>query len=94
MAAVTEVIAALARSPAWARVTRCGLASAGPVDAARGTVSPVNITAWRDFPVRARAEAALARHGAPVPAVLVGDGVAMAAGTPWAWWSPPASAAA
>ncbi|MFF5720389.1 ROK family protein [Streptomyces buecherae] len=83
MAAVTEVIATLARSPEWTRVTRCGLASAGPVDAARGTVSPVNITAWRDFPVHARAEAALARHGAPVPAVLVGDGVAMAAAEHW-----------
>lgn len=79
MAAVTEVVAELARAPEWPRVTRCGIGSAGPVDASRGTVSPVNIAAWRGFPVRARTEAALARYGAVAPVVLVGDGVAMAA---------------
>ncbi|MER0244235.1 ROK family protein [Streptomyces sp. HSW2009] len=79
MAAVIEVIAELAQAPEWTRVTRCGIGSAGPVDAEHGTVSPVNIAAWRDFPLHARTEAELVRHGAPVPAVLVGDGVAMTA---------------
>ncbi|MGP3691481.1 ROK family protein [Streptomyces sp. IBSNAI002] len=79
MGAVEEVVTELAQAPAWASVRRCGIGSAGPVNAARGTVSPVNITAWREFPVLARTRAALRRHGAAVPAVLVGDGVAMTA---------------
>ncbi|MEV8535339.1 ROK family protein [Streptomyces sp. NPDC051211] len=83
MAAVAEVVADLARDPAWPQVRRCGIGSAGPVDSARGTVSPVNITAWRDYPVLARTEAALAAHGRPVPTVLVGDGVAMTAAEHW-----------
>ncbi|QES52288.1 hypothetical protein DEJ50_08725 [Streptomyces venezuelae] len=83
MAAVAEIVADLARDPGWAGVRRCGIGSAGPVDSARGTVSPVNITAWRDYPVVARTEAALAAHGRPVPTVLVGDGVAMTAAEHW-----------
>ncbi|MBW5483753.1 ROK family protein, partial [Streptomyces bambusae] len=83
MAAVAEVVAELAASPLWPSVARCGIGSAGPVDASRGTVSPVNIGAWRDFPVQARIEAELARHGAAVPSVLVGDGVAMTAAEHW-----------
>ncbi|MCB5163745.1 ROK family protein [Streptomyces bambusae] len=83
MQAVADVVADLARDPAWSAVRRCGIGSAGPVDASRGTVSPVNITAWRDFPVLARTREVLARHGAPVPTVLVGDGVAMTAAEHW-----------
>ncbi|MEU6868456.1 ROK family protein [Streptomyces sp. NPDC046876] len=82
-AAVAEVVAELADSPLWASAARCGIGSAGPVDASRGTVSPVNIGAWRDYPVRERIAAELARHGAPVPTVLVGDGVAMTAAEHW-----------
>ncbi|MFJ4778787.1 ROK family protein [Streptomyces sp. NPDC088762] len=83
MAAVTEVIADLAGSPLWSSVVRCGIGSAGPVDASRGTVSPVNIGAWREFPVQARIAAELAARGADVPTVLVGDGVAMTAAEHW-----------
>ncbi|MFK0256107.1 ROK family protein [Streptomyces sp. NPDC090445] len=82
-AAVAEVVAELARSPLWPAAVRCGIGSAGPVDASRGTVSPVNIGAWRGFPVQARVAAELARHGAPLPTVLVGDGVAMTAAEHW-----------
>ncbi|MFE9631230.1 ROK family protein [Streptomyces sp. NPDC006463] len=89
MAAVTEVVAELSRSPLWSSAVRCGIGSAGPVDASRGTVSPVNIGAWREFPVQARVEAELAAHGArgadgaAVPTVLAGDGVAMTAAEHW-----------
>ncbi len=83
MAAVEAVLAELAGHPDWPAVRRCGIGSAGPVDTFRGTVSPVNIAAWRDFPVHARTEDALARHGCAVPVVLVGDGVAMAAAEHW-----------
>lgn len=64
-------------------MVRCGVGSAGPVDTSRGTVSPVNIGAWRDFPVQERIAAELARHGAAVPTVLAGDGVAMTAAEHW-----------
>lgn len=61
------------RSPALAGV---GLACAGPLDVITGTVSPVNIPAWRDEPL----VAAVASH-LDVPSVhLVNDAVAMTVG--------------
>lgn len=83
MAAVTGVVTELSGSPLWPTAVRCGIGSAGPVDSSRGTVSPVNIGAWRDFPVQARVTAELAARGADVPAVLAGDGVAMTAAEHW-----------
>ncbi|MGW6577553.1 ROK family protein [Streptomyces sp. NPDC054945] len=83
MAAVVEVVADLSASPLWASAERCGIGSAGPVDTSRGTVSPVNIGAWRDFPVQERVAAELAARGADLPTVLAGDGVAMTAAEHW-----------
>ena len=51
MATVAGLIADLAADPRWASVGGVGIGSAGPVDPSRGTVSPVNIPAWRDFPL-------------------------------------------
>ncbi|MCX5389162.1 ROK family protein [Streptomyces sp. NBC_00094] len=79
MRAVEAVLGELAASPLWAGAGAVGIGSAGPVDAARGTVSPVNVPGWRDFPLVERV-----RHvtgGRPV--TLVGDGVAMAAAEHW-----------
>ncbi|WP_021592847.1 ROK family protein [Actinomadura welshii] len=56
-----------------------GLASAGPVDPRRGRVSPVNIPAWRDFPLLDLVGAIVPG----VPSVLVGDGIAAALGEHW-----------
>jgi glucokinase len=53
-----------------------GIASAGPIHLPSGTVSPINITAWHDFPLRDRVAALL--PGLPVR--LGGDGVCMALG--------------
>ncbi|WP_177240395.1 ROK family protein [Streptacidiphilus jiangxiensis] len=80
-ATVTEVVADLAADPRWARVDRVGVGSAGPVDIARGTVSPVNIGAWRAFPVVAEVRALPQVAGAPV--ALGGDAVAMTAAEHW-----------
>jgi glucokinase len=41
------------------RVTAVGVASAGPITLNADTVSPVNIVAWRDFPLRSRLRAEL-----------------------------------
>ncbi|OBI82810.1 ROK family protein [Mycobacterium sp. 1245805.9] len=60
-------------------VTAVGIASAGPIDLHAGTVSPVNIRAWRGFPLRDRVAAEV--PGLPVR--LGGDGVCMALGEHW-----------
>lgn len=74
---VYEVITALAASPLWEKVRAVGIGSAGPVDLTRGTVSPVNIPAWRDFPLveSVGRHPALARR----QVLLAGDAVAMTA---------------
>ncbi|MEU3838048.1 ROK family protein [Streptomyces microflavus] len=77
LGAVHEVLGALAVSPLWEQVQAVGIGSAGPIDLAHGTVSPVNIPAWRNFPLIE----SVARHPAvgDRPVTLAGDAVAMTA---------------
>jgi glucokinase len=56
-----------------------GIGSAGPVDPVAGTVSPVNIPAWRRFPLVDVLRPVLPGR----PAVLAGDGSCMALGEYW-----------
>ena len=56
-----------------------GISSAGPIHLADGTISPVNIPAWRGFNVRDRVAAAVPG----VPVRLAGDGLCMALGEHW-----------
>ncbi|MEU1085887.1 ROK family protein [Streptomyces sp. NPDC005576] len=77
LGAVYEVVDALAAGPLWRNVRALGIGSAGPVDLTHGTVSPVNIPAWRDFPLAASVAAHPALAHRPVS--LAGDAVAMAA---------------
>ncbi|MFD9128682.1 ROK family protein, partial [Kitasatospora sp. NPDC059571] len=81
LAAVHAVLDDLAAGPRWSEAVALGIGSAGPVDVTTGSVSPVNIPAWRDFPLLA----GVARHPAAgrLPAVLGGDAVAMAAAEHW-----------
>lgn len=79
MRAVEAVIGELAASPLWPSATAVGIGSAGPVDAAAGTVSPVNVPGWRDFPLAERVR----RATGGLPVTLIGDGVAMTAGEHW-----------
>ncbi|GAA2147527.1 ROK family protein [Kitasatospora kazusensis] len=74
---VLDLLDELAASPRWPGVRAVGVGSAGPVDTARGTVSPVNIPGWRDFPLVERISAHLAPARGRV--VLAGDGIAIAA---------------
>lgn len=69
-----EVVAELAAGD----VAGVGIGCAGPVDAVAGTVSPINIPAWRDFPLVERVRELV---GAPV--ALAGDAVCMALGEHW-----------
>ncbi|MEU0852941.1 ROK family protein [Streptomyces flaveolus] len=78
---VDAVIDTLSAAPAWGTVRGVGIASAGPVDTV-ATVSPVNIPAWRTFPLveSVRAHPMLFPGIKPV---LLGDAVAMAAAEHW-----------
>ncbi|MBQ1121959.1 ROK family protein [Streptomyces sp. B15] len=78
-ATVDEVVGELAATAHWHRVGAVGIGSAGPVDAKAGTVSPVNIPAWRDHPLVADVRA---RAGG-LPVSLIGDGPAIAAAEHW-----------
>lgn len=80
---VVKLLDALAQDPRWAQVAGVGIGSAGPVDPARGTVSPVNIPAWRDFPLVAHVAALPAVAERSLTVKLLGDASAMAAGEHW-----------
>jgi glucokinase len=77
-AAVAEMIADALRAADGA-VRAVGIASAGPIDLHSGSVSPINIGCWRDFPLRDKVAAAVPG----VPVQLGGDGVCMALGEHW-----------
>ncbi|MCX5401584.1 ROK family protein [Streptomyces sp. NBC_00102] len=79
MGAVDGVLSELMASPHWARASALGIGSAGPVDASAGTVSPINVPGWRDFPLVDR----VGRTIGGLPVTLVGDGVAMTAAEHW-----------
>ncbi|MFG3435781.1 ROK family protein [Nonomuraea sp. NPDC047897] len=55
-----------------------GVGCAGPLDLAAGTVSPVNMPSWRDFPLRDQV-----RELTGLPTVLAGDAQCFALGEHW-----------
>jgi glucokinase len=62
---------------------RVGIGSAGPIDAPSGTVSPVNIAAWRGFPVVERVAEVIRSQGLEPVVGLAGDGHCFALGEHW-----------
>lgn len=66
----------IGKATASVAVRAVGISSAGPIHLPSGTISPLNIPGWRDFPVVDRVAAML--PGAPVR--LGGDGLCMALG--------------
>ncbi|WP_157428210.1 ROK family protein [Agromyces salentinus] len=78
--AVREVVlAARAAVPADAELLGLGVGSAGPIGVAEGTVSPLNVPAWREYPLRRFIEDLL--PGTPV--TLRMDGVCIALAEHW-----------
>jgi glucokinase len=75
-AALADLAAGLA---AGAAPTMAAIAAAGPLDAVKGLISPVNIPAWRDFDVVSCVSDAVGG----VPTALVGDAIAAAVGEAW-----------
>ena len=79
LAAIDGVLSAAGLGLNDPRVNRAiGVGTAAPLDQRDGTVSPVNIPAWRGFPLRPR----LSDHY-DVPVGMIGDGVAFAVGEHW-----------
>lgn len=87
--AVRRVIAeTLASAPPSAEIVGTGIGSAGPIDTVRGTVSPLNLPAWRAYPVRALVRdavetSATTSTGSPDP-VLRLDGLCILLAEHWA----------
>ena len=75
---VVDTLVTEALAEAGGRVRGVGISSAGPIDLAAGTVSPINITAWQGFPIVERVSTLT---GGPVR--LGGDGLCMALGERW-----------
>ena len=79
-AAVDEVVLAASTSlPDGARLIGAGIGSAGPIEEATGRVSPLNLPAWRGYPLRDQVAALL--DGAPV--TLRMDGICIALAEHW-----------
>lgn len=77
--AVAQVARELLGTVPAAELVGVGIGTAGPLDPVAGTVSPVMIPAWRDFPLVERATQVAG--GAPVS--LAGDGICAAIGEHW-----------
>ena len=60
------------------RLDRCGVGSGGPMSAGGETVSPINIPAWREFPLRHRL-----RRLTGLPVVVDNDAKALALAEGW-----------
>ena len=85
VAPLLDAVAVLCRAlPAGADPLRVGISSAGPLDAPAGTVSPVNIGAWRDFPLVEHVHVAVvAATGRPAVVGLANDGHCFTLGEHW-----------
>ncbi|WP_229120147.1 ROK family protein [Enemella evansiae] len=61
-----------------------GIGSAGPINEPKGTISPINIPGWRDFPVADRVRQVVTDLlDRPVRVGLAGDGHCIALGEHW-----------
>ena len=70
---------ALAALPASSTLIGVGIGSAGPVNEAKGRVSPLNLAAWQNYPLRDRVAAAVG----DIPVTLRMDGICIALAEHW-----------
>lgn len=83
-AAVVDVARrALAALPSGARLKGAGIGSAGPINHAEGTVSPVNVPVWRSFALRDLVRSVLTEQRADPMVLLATDGLALALAEHW-----------
>ncbi|MHA7987056.1 ROK family protein [Rathayibacter sp. CAU 1779] len=64
-------------------VAGVGIGCAGPIDRARGLVSPLNVPNWRDYDLRSFAASVLADEGVDASVTLEMDGVAITMAEHW-----------
>lgn len=74
--AVTDALAAL---PAGATLLGAGIGSAGPIAGTTGDVSPLNLPAWRNYPLGDL----VAKHVPDLPVTLRMDGICIAVAEVW-----------
>jgi glucokinase len=60
-----------------------GIGTAGPITRGAGLASPLNVPAWRDYPLRAFIEGIVLERGHEVPVRLEMDGVAITLAEHW-----------
>ncbi len=84
-AGLAEALATIGTElPADDAPVRVGISSAGPIDGPAGTVSPVNIHAWRRFPLVDRVRAVVEQTTGRAASVgLAGDAHCIALGEYW-----------
>lgn len=83
-AAVVDVAErALAALPAGVPLLGAGIGSAGPINHVKGTVSPVNIPAWRGFALRDLVRSVVSDHIADPTVILATDGLAITLAEHW-----------
>ena len=83
--AVTEAVQdALAALPADATLLGAGIGSAGPIAGTTGDISPLNLAAWRNYPLGSLVFAALDRTGlSGLPVTLRMDGICITLAEVW-----------
>ena len=81
--AVTGVIAQVLDQGGTGGLIGVGLSSAGPIDERAGTVSPINLTAWRQHPLRDVVAEFVGRRSPDVPVAFARDGVAITLAEHW-----------
>ena len=79
----TVVRDALSTVPPDGEVIGIGIGCAGPIERVDGLVSPLNVPAWRDYPMRSFVAGVAAAAGHDVPAGLEMDGVAITMAEHW-----------
>jgi glucokinase len=79
-AAVDSVVEqVLATVPEGESIIGAGIGTAGPIDVAQGLVSPLNVPAWRGYPLLEQVQ----RHVGDVPARLRMDGLCITLAEHW-----------
>ena len=81
--AVAQVLRSALDTVGERRLLGVGIGSAGPVAEAAGLVSPLNVPAWRDYPLRDRVAGWMHDHGLDAPITLRMDGLAITLAEHW-----------
>ncbi len=77
------VVQALAARPAGAELIGVGIGAAGPIVVRDGAVSPLNLAAWRRYPLRDQVQALVHKSAPGVPITLRMDGLCITLAEHW-----------